>query len=270
MHSKKQTYLILLLALFITSCQKDEVTDPQTKMAPGSIEILAGNSQSGAPEEVLAQQIEVLVKDTEGNPYANATVNFIVAQGLLSVTKATTNKQGIARTIWTLGTKEGEQILTVNAFDSNGTKQLQGSPLTFLAHAETLFTKESMIGLYLSYGKIGYQHTYPKQPGNSTYVERELELGFSFDGEKIWTANTNSKLMMTWSNDSSFVIPNQEYGADTCFVKSISGEGYFTPEKLVMTTLIISQANVCEDDEYDFVREYNQINCSIIPGAQPY
>jgi hypothetical protein len=98
-----------------------------------SIEILSGNNQTGTPGQELPNSIEVIVKDINGDPIEDITVNFSIIEGAVSTQQTSTNANGIASTIWTLGSTQGEQILTVTAFESDGSKQLLGSPLNFLA-----------------------------------------------------------------------------------------------------------------------------------------
>ena len=70
---------------------------------------VSGIEQKGPAGTVLAQPFVVSVLDQNGEPYAGATVIFVVTAGggTLSVTTATTNASGHAATTLTLGSQPG-------------------------------------------------------------------------------------------------------------------------------------------------------------------
>lgn len=101
------------------------------KLQATSIELVSGGSQAGTTGEKLANPIEIIVKDQNGNPFAGENVHFDVTEGSVSATKAVTGDNGKARVEWTLGDSEGTQTLTIT-----GTSDLTGSPLEVIATAE--------------------------------------------------------------------------------------------------------------------------------------
>lgn len=77
---------------------------------PTAISALSGMDQTGTVDQTLAAPIVVRVDDQNGVPMAAVSVSFTVAQGGGSLSSATgsTNENGQASTLWTLGTVAGE------------------------------------------------------------------------------------------------------------------------------------------------------------------
>ncbi len=82
--------------------------------APNQIAIESGNTQSGTAGSPLAGNLQVNVKDANGNLVPNAQVNWAVASGggSLSAASSNTNSSGIASITWTLGTTAGANTAT--------------------------------------------------------------------------------------------------------------------------------------------------------------
>lgn len=125
--------LLIGISIFISSCEKKDppVPDPEAS----SIQSASGNSQSAEVGQVLANPVEVVVKDKDGKVFSGTTVSFSVTEGSVSPTTAKTDASGKAKTSWTLGPTEGTQSLIVTAFKADGTTKLTGSPITFTATA---------------------------------------------------------------------------------------------------------------------------------------
>ncbi len=72
-----------------------------------STELLAGSQQTGALGAPLAEPLSVRVVGSDGKPFNGAQVSWSVVTGGGSVSPATstTSPDGIARTLWTLGTR---------------------------------------------------------------------------------------------------------------------------------------------------------------------
>ena len=72
---------------------------------PAAVIKISGDSQTGALSQPLSQELEVEVTDSQGNPIGGQVVNFgiVAGAGTLSPSSATTNAQGLATTVWTLG-----------------------------------------------------------------------------------------------------------------------------------------------------------------------
>ena len=98
-----------------------------TQAIPTTLGIVGGDEQQGASGASLEEPLVVSVLDQAGSPYAGATVTFAVTAGggTLSVTRATTDAQGRASTILTLGRTPGANSVrvTVSGLD----------PMTFTA-----------------------------------------------------------------------------------------------------------------------------------------
>ena len=99
-----------------------------TPGAAAKIEIAAGNEQSATAGSAL-DPIVVRVTDEFGNPVANVPVDWSAAAGTVDPASSTTGADGLASTIWTLGTGAGSQSATATS------GALSGSPVTFTALA---------------------------------------------------------------------------------------------------------------------------------------
>ncbi len=91
--------------------------DVTVEQVPASINVVAGDGQSGLMEAPLAEPVVVMVADSGGHAVADELVAFTPAEGSGTVTAdtATTNAGGFASTVWTLGAREGAQVLNVQA-----------------------------------------------------------------------------------------------------------------------------------------------------------
>jgi hypothetical protein len=119
------------------------VSDAANPLGPSFIEgvaqnltVVSGNSQSAAPSSVLPAPFVAAVRDYYGNPIPGIPVTFAItstpggATGQnLSVTNATTDVNGRATTVFTLGNTAGAYSV---AATSAG---LAGSPIAFTATA---------------------------------------------------------------------------------------------------------------------------------------
>ncbi len=97
--------------------------------APSSIVLVSGNSQSGQAGQQLASPLAVKVIDGNSQGVSGVSVTFAVTAGggKLTTTQASTDSQGLATTLFTLGANAGTNTITA----SSGT--LVGSPVTFTA-----------------------------------------------------------------------------------------------------------------------------------------
>lgn len=131
------TAVLLLLTAAITfiSCDKDEDPIPEAEIDLSTLktilEVVGGEDQSGFAGETLDKEIEILVKDVDGNIIEGEVLYFTLTEGSVSSTTATTNERGIASVKWTLGEREGVQYLA-----AVGTKTITVAPITVEATAE--------------------------------------------------------------------------------------------------------------------------------------
>ncbi len=111
---------VLLAAVFAASCG-DTPAQPIKPTTTAKLEILAGNNQTGGPNEELPIPLTVRAVDSAGNPVAGQIVNFRVVEGHGSVFAGAnvTGPDGIARERWTLGDQaQDRQVLEARAVDN--------------------------------------------------------------------------------------------------------------------------------------------------------
>jgi len=99
------------------------------------VDIVSGNTQTGAVNTQLSQPLVVKVTDASGNVVKGQAVSFVVTAGggNVSAGTATTDASGIAQTLWTLGGVAGSPQ-TLEARAVSGTGQVLASA-TFTATA---------------------------------------------------------------------------------------------------------------------------------------
>ena len=101
--------LVVASALIVLACDTAPRVGP-----PASLKVVSGDDQHGFGRVELPQPVVLQVLDGDGRPVSNATVSFTVAAGNGTVTPraVTTNANGAAAAIWTLGTAGVPQSLT--------------------------------------------------------------------------------------------------------------------------------------------------------------
>ncbi|HEX7088885.1 MAG TPA: Ig-like domain-containing protein [Longimicrobiales bacterium] len=87
---------------------------------PTSVRRISGDGQAATVGEPLAAPLVVEVVDAYGNPIAGTNVSWLVEEGGGSVSPSseTTDANGRAQAVWTLGTRAGEQRVTASANQS--------------------------------------------------------------------------------------------------------------------------------------------------------
>lgn len=107
--------LLLLAAAALAGCDGD----PTAAGPPARLNLVSGNDQQGTVGQELAQPLVVEVLDDDGRPVRGQLVNFRVTRGGGSVFagSAVTNRDGIARELWTLGTVADSQRVEARAVD---------------------------------------------------------------------------------------------------------------------------------------------------------
>lgn len=128
--------IVLVAAALIAGCKS--ATDPGPGQATGLV-IASGNNQQGVVGAALPAPIAVKVVDAKGRTVPSQAVEFTLLSGggQLSSTSATTNSQGIASTVWTLGT-------STSALQRVGAKYID--VLTGLPAGDVLFRATSIAG----------------------------------------------------------------------------------------------------------------------------
>lgn len=103
-----------------------------TAAAAASLEVAAGNNQTGEVDAALPVALQVRAEDQFGNPVAGVSVDWAVTAGggSMAPPMSTTAGDGIASATFTLGPDEGANSATATSAG------LTGSPVTFTATGE--------------------------------------------------------------------------------------------------------------------------------------
>ncbi len=88
--------------------------DITVEQEAASVGVVSGAGQRGAPGSTLPDTIVVQVRDAGGSPVESAAVSFTLAadHGTADPGSVLSDAEGLARTVWTLGSLEGGQSLT--------------------------------------------------------------------------------------------------------------------------------------------------------------
>lgn len=118
----------------------DGPTTP-TPITPTASAIAAasGNSQTGKAEAALSAPLVVKVSSAQGAGISGITVTFAATSGSVNPTSGTTDANGNAQTVWTLGSSIGAQSASATAAG------LSGSPVSFTATAGSAWTLDATI-----------------------------------------------------------------------------------------------------------------------------
>lgn len=123
----------------------------QVELAPAAIELVAGDAQRMPAARSLPQPVVVRVVSRQGTPIPDVPVAFMPSDGEGVVTPDTvvTNRDGQARTTWTLGSRPGRQYLVASTYllDSTRTVVAEADPVpgnTTLTPLDTL--PEGVVG----------------------------------------------------------------------------------------------------------------------------
>ena len=100
----------------VTGIARTETFNSEGIRTPKTLEIISGNDQEGLPGFALAKPFVVEVRDQTDKPLPGVQVTFSVTNGggTLSVTSATTDSNGRAESILTLGPNPGTNTVTVS------------------------------------------------------------------------------------------------------------------------------------------------------------
>ncbi len=135
--SASRSCTALVLACVAGGCGGGDVQPPPT---PSAIVVVSGSGQSGAAGQALAQPLRAKVTSEGGAGLENVTVTFAptTTSGNVSPATATTDADGIASTIWTLGTAAGAEVDTVRASVEGVSAPAEFSATVTAASAATL------------------------------------------------------------------------------------------------------------------------------------
>jgi Bacterial Ig-like domain (group 1) len=114
--------LVLLAGAVLALPACSDSNGPKTGPA-AHVDIVSGNTQTGAANTQLSQPLVVKVTDAAGNVVKGQAVSFVVTAGggQVSAGTATTDQAGMAQTLWTLGGVAGSpQTLEARAVGGTG------------------------------------------------------------------------------------------------------------------------------------------------------
>ncbi|MBI9069559.1 MAG: Ig-like domain-containing protein [Salinivirgaceae bacterium] len=121
-----------------------------------SIELVTGDNQSAIVGSTLEGPVEVIVKDQNGYAFAGTTVYFRVNEGAVSEQVGISDADGKASVNWTLGATQGEQTLTISAYNADASA-LIGSPMVVSATGVELTILKDIDGNSYNFVRIGNQ-----------------------------------------------------------------------------------------------------------------
>lgn len=199
--------VITVSILFITACEKD---DPTPEAA--SIELVSGNEQTAEVLATLANPVVILVKDQNDDAIAGTTVNFTVSEGSVSNATVTTDANGNASVIWTLGGTIGTQTLEATV------EGLTGSPVVFSAIGNQIIVTDIDGNTYNTI-----------QIGNQLWMTENLKTTHYANGTEIqlvesltdWNALGYTDKAMCYYDNST--INKDTYGALYTWAAAMNG-----------------------------------------------
>ena len=208
-------------ALLLASCDH-----PISSPADGSLtfHVVSGDQQTGAAGTQLPAALVVKVTKPDGGPLKDQILNFRVIAGGGSVFGGTeiTNNDGVARELWTLGTKAGEpQRIEVRAVNS-----ATGEPQVF-----AVFTATAVAGPPVRMSKVAGDGQ-EVEPGETVPVPPSVKLEDQFGNP---TANIGVEFTVTRGSVTG--------GNATTDANGVATVGSWTVGSLVTTDTLVTRAN---------------------------
>ncbi len=112
----------------VTGSQETRTFNAEGSRIPKKLEIISGDDQAGLPGDALEKPFVVEVRDEFDKPLPGVQVTFTVTSGdgTLSATSVTTDSNGRAESILTLGPNPGTNTVTVSVTGSQETRTFNG------------------------------------------------------------------------------------------------------------------------------------------------
>ncbi len=138
-----RTSVALLTGAALGACDEVVITPPveppDLPAGPAAVEVVSGADQRTVQGLSLADPIVVRVLDSQGRPLSGQNVTFAPAadHGSADPASATSDSDGQAAAVWTLGPDPGDQTLTVTA--SEAIAAVAAVALDLEAELDTLF-----------------------------------------------------------------------------------------------------------------------------------
>jgi hypothetical protein len=178
---------------------------PTESEGPAAIAVALGAGQSGTVGTELTTPIGIEVTGASGKPLAGVTVNFAVRANSGSVNQSAwkTNASGIASVSWTLGTKAGANVDTLEASVSGVAEKLLVTASATAAAPAALV----VISGDAQVGSPGAEATEPlvvevrdayANPRNGVVVSWSVEGGGSLSAAKD-TTDVNGRASVVWT-----------------------------------------------------------------------
>ena len=169
------------IAILFISCDKEIELDEGVDIH--GITIISGDKQTTYALTTLAEPLEILVEDANGNVFKNATVEFKVTEGIVSPRIAQTDEDGKTKVSWKLGKTVGKQHLTITAKDLTIPAEPPiGAPVIAEATATELpirVTSESLTFDNPTKVVLNYKYVYDDND-RIIMIERETSNGGDF------------------------------------------------------------------------------------------
>src|SRR5882762_8613049 len=121
--------LAAITGLASAGCSSTDSSTAAELSQPAKLTLVSGDAQSGNGS-TLPTALVVMVSDPRNQPVANVSISWSASDPTASVTTATTtDAQGQAKAIWTLGASAGRQTVTAT------TPALPGAQVVFQANS---------------------------------------------------------------------------------------------------------------------------------------
>jgi hypothetical protein len=206
--------LVGVILLFAGACSADLRTAPRRTRV---VSIESGDRQAGSAAAPLRDPVVVRVVGDDGMPVAGAVVRWTTPDGgSFSPSRATTDGHGVARTMWTLGTKVGAQQAHVTVDDADDT------PLGAIAEIGGMPMPEP-VALVLSTPDGSGQTVHPdhvSMPSSWTFGHQYLLItpypfgNAGWENPSIFTGSTGADWAAPAGVSNPIVKPDRGYLSD--------------------------------------------------------
>jgi hypothetical protein len=165
----------LLAALacgLLLSCS-DDLLPPPGPAAATALEVASRDPHPGIAGQRLPDSVVVRATDAQGRGVADAIVGFSVTAGggAISPAMASTDAEGYARAVWTLGAA-GEQAAAARV-DGPAPVQLRGRIVPVPATAAPML---GMLGDYMASAVGTLNDLLPRNPNSAQYIQAKLAV----------------------------------------------------------------------------------------------
>lgn len=225
--------LSLAAAVTTSACKHDSSTGPSS--TPAALQLRTGNGQTGAVGSALTIPLAVLVVDSKGKTVSGARVDWDVGVGAgsTSPTTSTSNGDGIATTVWTLGSLTG--TVRVSAQINGVTPVVFTATATAAAAASVVSTPDRA---YIGVGDtIRIRAAVRDQFGNDLAGQT---INFSTPDAAVATVST-SGLVSALTQGTARIIADAGGKADTVPV-TVGAAGASVCGPLASRTLTLGEA----------------------------